>query len=101
MFDQVVAEWADGHAVRRHWVDIEDEADLLGELDIETFPTLVVSDRHGALRFAGAITPQPEALQRLLRSVLNDSSGQDGASTQVPGGNPQTEALAARLRLRA
>ena len=101
VFDQVVGDWAGGRSVRRHWVDIEDEADLLGELDIETFPTLVVTDRHGALRFAGAITPQPEALQRLLRSVLDESSTEDGASTKVPGGNLQTEALAARLRLRS
>ena len=27
------------------WIDIEDEADAIGDLDIETFPTLVIGGR--------------------------------------------------------
>jgi len=50
------------------WLDVEDEADLLGDLDIETFPTLVISEGE-ALRFAGPVVPQAAQLERLLRSV--------------------------------
>ena len=50
------------------WVDVEDHAALVGDLDIETFPTLLVADSSG-LKFLGAVTPQPEILSRLLYSL--------------------------------
>lgn len=53
------------------WVDIEDEAEALGdEVDIETFPTIVLGDASGALRFAGAVEPQRTHLERLLGGLL-------------------------------
>lgn len=51
------------------WIDVEDQADLIGDLDIETFPTLLVANGEG-LNFLGAVTPQPEVLARLLASLL-------------------------------
>jgi len=55
------------------WIDIEDEADLIGDLDIETFPTLLIADdKH--VRFAGPLTPQPETLRRVLRAHMVDTS---------------------------
>jgi thioredoxin 1 len=60
-------------AVAAHWVDIEDEASLVGDLDVETFPTLLVFDQRG-LHFAGPVPPDAANLQRLVRS----------ARTQVP-----------------
>ena len=56
------------HAVW-HWVDIEDEAELVGDLDVETFPTLVIAD-DTQVRFVGPVTPQRETLQRLLRATV-------------------------------
>lgn len=54
------------------WVDIEDEADTLGEdLDIATFPTIVLGDASGALRFAAPIPPQRAHLERLLGAMLS------------------------------
>lgn len=53
------------------WIDIEDEADLIGDLDIETFPTLLIADDE-QVRFAGPLTPQPETLRRVLRAHLDD-----------------------------
>lgn len=50
------------------WVDIEDEADALGDLDIETFPTLLIGDAHG-VKFAGPVLPQPGQIGRLLQSL--------------------------------
>ncbi len=70
VFDGVVAEFEAGMpGLRRRWIDIEDEADLLGEVDVETFPTIVVIGPDG-LRFLGPLTPQPETLRRLLRATL-------------------------------
>lgn len=60
------------------WVDVEDEADWLGDLDIETFPTLVVADA-AQVRFAGPMLPKAEALQRLLQSLQ-----QGGAAVKDP-----------------
>ncbi|MBN8557790.1 MAG: thioredoxin family protein [Proteobacteria bacterium] len=51
------------------WLDVEDEADALGELDIETFPTLVIGAADGAPRFAGPVPPQPGQIGRLLHSL--------------------------------
>ena len=84
-----------GAAPRWHWIDIEDDAELVGELDVETFPTIVVCDADH-VRFAGPVTPQPETLLRLLRALLLDAApGSDWAA--VP---PEVEAFAERLRLR-
>jgi thiol-disulfide isomerase/thioredoxin len=50
------------------WVDIEDEAELVGDHDIEDFPTLLVQ-RGDDVLFLGALTPQPGVAQRLLESL--------------------------------
>ena len=57
------------------WIDVEDRADLVGDLDIETFPTLLVGNNQG-LNFLGAVTPQPEVLSRLLHSLLQINARQ-------------------------
>ena len=84
---------AAGATLRWHWIDIEDDADLVGELDVETFPTIVVCDAR-RVRFAGPVTPQPETLSRLLRSLLLDAAP-DAAWPAVP---PEVEDFARRLR---
>ena len=84
-----------GVAVRWHWVDIEDEAELIGDLDVETFPTIVVAD-DTQVRFAGAVTPQREILLRLLRATVLDAT--PGSSWPAVG--PEVLALATGLRRR-
>lgn len=94
VFQQVAVELRDsGLALQWHWIDIEDEAELLGEMDVETFPTLVIAD-HEHVRFAGALTPQPDTLRRVLRATV---TGTDPAS-RWPAVAPQIEAFAERLR---
>ena len=44
-----------GHRYR--WIDIEDEADLVGDIDVETFPTLLVA-HQGQVLFAGPVLPR-------------------------------------------
>jgi len=50
------------------WLDIEDEAHALGDVDVETFPTLLIGDAR-APRFAGPVLPQAGHLGRLLQSL--------------------------------
>lgn len=50
------------------WVDIEDESELAGDLDVETFPTLLIADGARA-RFLGPLLPQAAVLTRLLASL--------------------------------
>ena len=50
------------------WIDIEDEAELAGDVDIETFPTLLVLEGPQVL-FYGPVLPGEEALRRLLRAL--------------------------------
>ena len=60
---------ADAGTVRPRWIDVEDEADLVGDCEVETFPTIAVVDEAG-VRFFGPLTPQPETLRRVLRAAL-------------------------------
>lgn len=76
-----------------HWIDIEDEAALVGELDVETFPTVVVVTSVG-VPFAGTLTPQADTLQRVLRAALAQTACEQRRQA------PEVEAFAARLRQR-
>lgn len=69
------------------WIDIEDEADLVGDIDVETFPTLLVGTGDRVL-FFGTILPSPELLTRLLASL-------DGSGKAVTA--PEASALLRRL----
>lgn len=64
------AEATEGRAAR--WIDIEDEADLLGDYEVETFPTLLLFDA-GRLFFAGAVRPDAATLQHLI--AASESTG--------------------------
>jgi thiol-disulfide isomerase/thioredoxin len=65
VFDQAAAAHP---ALAVRWLDIEDEADALGDVDVETFPTLLIGDAR-AVRFAGPVLPQAGHLTRLLQSL--------------------------------
>ncbi len=69
------------------WIDIEDDADLVGDVDVETFPTLLVGSGDRVL-FFGPILPSPELLTRLLASL-------DGSGNAVTA--PEATALLRRL----
>ena len=65
--------------VRFEWVDIEDESELAGDLDVETFPTLLIADGRKA-HFLGPLLPQAAVLERLDR-ILLFSVAQEGESS--------------------
>jgi thioredoxin 1 len=67
------------------WVDVEDEADSLGDLDIEDFPTLLIADAETTL-FLGPVTPQAQTAERLVRSALaGEFAPAETAYPDLPG----------------
>jgi thioredoxin 1 len=51
------------------WIDIEDEADLVGDLDVENFPTLLVQ-QGDVVSFYGPVLPDTRQADLLLRAQL-------------------------------
>jgi hypothetical protein len=70
-------------------VDVEDEAAAMGDVDIETFPTLLVADGRRPL-FFGPIQPSGPQLSRLLANLLQDGAVASGVTAE-------TSALLTRL----
>lgn len=54
------------------WVDIEDQADALGELDVVDFPTLMLA-RGDRLLYCGPVLPQPGVARQLVARALAGS----------------------------
>ncbi len=71
---------------RVRWVDVEDQAERLGDVDIETFPTVLIAV-DGQARFLGPVLPTAAALQTLVAH----------APGWLPGGALQQDLLQ-RLR---
>ncbi len=51
--------------VPARWIDIEDDEDLLGDIEVDDFPTVLIV-RDGAPVWFGVIAPRAEALRRRL-----------------------------------
>lgn len=79
-----------------HWIDIEDDSELVGDFDVETFPTIVIV-MAGQLRFAGPVRPQADTLLRLLRAAVLDSR----ASAPASAFPAEVQSFAARLGRRS
>jgi thioredoxin 1 len=56
------------HATFR-WIDIEDQADEVGDLEVENFPTVRVT-RDGQVLFHGTLLPMHSHLERLLEKLI-------------------------------
>lgn len=57
---------ADAHPDKRFiWIDIEDEADFIGDIDVENFPTLLIQ-RGDAIPFFGTVLPDARLAERLI-----------------------------------
>ena len=86
-FSAIERQFAD---VRFRWIDIEDESEVVGDLDIDDFPMLLIATA-GEPRFFGPLMPQAEVLARLVEA---HRSGVDHA----PLPNDKVRALVSRLR---
>ncbi len=76
-------------ALRFSWVDVEDQADLVDPVDINDFPTVLITREQQPV-FFGILRPQADALRRLIQTQLDDA----------PGPLKDAEALGLAQRLR-
>ena len=67
--------------LRFAWVDVEDEADAMGDIDIETFPTVLIAREQQPL-FLGPVLPSGAQLARLVASLRDNPP----ATTMLPEG---------------
>ncbi len=61
-FEELAARHPDKHFV---WIDIEDQADVVGDLDVDNFPTLLIQ-RDDVVAFFGTVLPDAALAERLL-----------------------------------
>lgn len=65
--------WAEQHPdIRFAWIDIEDQAAVVGELDIVNFPTLLIQ-RGDIVAFFGTVLPDLRLADRLLLAQVEKS----------------------------
>jgi thioredoxin 1 len=60
-------------SLRFVWIDIEDQADIVGDLDIDNFPTLLIQ-HDDTVAFFGTVLPDAALAERLLAAQLATSS---------------------------
>jgi thiol-disulfide isomerase/thioredoxin len=68
-FEQLAARHPDKHFV---WIDIEDQSEVVGDLDVENFPTLLIQ-RADTVAFFGTVLPDPALAERLLAAQTSHS----------------------------
>ena len=71
------------------WADIEDDAELVGDIDVDNFPTLAIFRDGKPLHF-GVSLPLEPVVSRLLQTVAR-------GDTAPVNGPPEVRALGARL----
>ena len=81
-FDELAARHPDKHFV---WIDIEDQAEVVGELDVDNFPTLLIQ-RHEVVAFFGTVLPDVALAERLLQAQVSQSDAE-----LVAGANASAE----------
>jgi hypothetical protein len=80
VFEELAARHPDKYFL---WVDIEDHADLVGDLDVENFPTLLIQ-RHEHVAFFGTMLPDANVANRLIESqagLSDEELARQAAST--------------------
>ena len=68
-FEQLAAQHPDKRFV---WIDIEDQADFIGDIDVENFPTLLIQ-RRDAVAFFGTVLPDVKIADRLIQAQAEKS----------------------------
>ena len=64
------------------WADIEDYPELLGEEDVEDFPTILI-EASNQVQFFGTMLPHINQLERLLETLAKEQNPTP-VSTQLP-----------------
>ncbi len=71
-FDQLAAQHPDKRFV---WIDIEDQADFIGDIDVENFPTLLIQ-RGDTVAFFGTVLPELKLADRLILALAEKSDAE-------------------------
>jgi thioredoxin 1 len=80
-YRQTFAALAARHPDKRFvWIDIEDQADVVGDLDVENFPTLLIQ-RRDAVAFFGTVLPDLHLADRLIQAQSEKSEAEILADT--------------------
>lgn len=58
-----------GASMRFRWVDIEDDEQALGDVDVVDFPTLLIAQGE-AVHFFGPVLPHAQAARQLIERAL-------------------------------
>ena len=90
-FKQIEQEFPQAQFV---WVDIEDQSELVDPVEVENFPTLLIST--GATPcFFGTVTPHSDTLRRLVQTYLHaePTAWQGGIEIKQLAQRLQTQAL--------
>jgi len=75
-FDALAARHPLQHFV---WIDIEDQADLVGDFDVENFPTLLIQ-RRDRVAFFGVVLPELRIADRLLTAQFEKNDAELAAA---------------------
>lgn len=77
-FEELAKRHPDKHFI---WIDIEDQADVVGELDVENFPTLLIQ-RANTVAFFGTVQPEPHQAHRLVLALAEKTDAELNAEAQ-------------------
>lgn len=93
-FDQLAAQHPDKRFV---WIDIEDQADFIGDLDVESFPTLLLQ-REDHVAFFGTVLPDVKLADRLIRAQAEKTDDMLNVVRDEAAANQQICNLRIRLQ---
>jgi len=71
-FERVAAAAAPG--VRFAWIDVEDHPEVMGDIDIENFPSLLIA-QGDRVAFFGTVTPHAATLAGLVDRAMRGELG--------------------------
>lgn len=80
------------------WIDIEDHANLIEDLDIENFPTILIQYEEKVL-FLGTMLPDSNLVKRLLQALVQQLN-ESGLEKIVPSIQNSDYPVAANWSLR-
>ncbi|WP_354333028.1 MULTISPECIES: thioredoxin family protein [unclassified Undibacterium] len=91
-FDQLAEQYPD---VCFAWIDIEDQAHLVDEIDIENFPTILIQHQD-TVHFFGTMLPDTMQLHRLLKSIMASHTGTQQEAGKIAMNTTQNDTAATK-----
>lgn len=92
-FDALAARHPDKQFI---WIDIEDQAEVVGDLDVDNFPTLLIQ-RGDNVAFFGTMLPDPALADRLVKAQAAQS---DAELARLAGSSAERRGWQAACNLR-